>query len=179
MSVEWQQRYKDTVNQKPETGTVIRTLDGEPLRINIEMTVGRTPFLYTLLYVPCVVGCELGWYARSIKDTTIHGWKAILMPRARDVIINNPGIPADRSWVGVQSVKIVRASQQGKSLLVEIHEAGSWIDTFILERKQRENNAGNRPQETGSVGQPQTVPCDVHQADDGGSAGNAVPLESQ
>lgn len=173
MSIDWHTRYKAVINNKPSPSTILRSMDGKPVRINIELTSGRTPFLYALLYVPTVVESEIGWFARSIEDRSIHGWKAILMPRARDVIINHPDIPADRKWVGVEAIKVIRESQCGKSLLVEIQNYGSWLDNFIVEINRASDPTTSEAVDRGTNQQP-VVPCDVPQADGRIDSGDAV-----
>lgn len=117
-SSQWQVEFDRVTKTPPPPGAILTTLDGSPLAVHIEFPQGKAPFMYALAHVPCIVGCQLGWFARSVDEESMYGWKVILLPKARDKVIQRIGIA--RNKVGVGSIRIIRASHAGKSLLGEI-----------------------------------------------------------
>lgn len=115
---EWAKTYDALIKNPPVAGTIIKSLDGKPILIRVDLVKGKTPCMYGLAYVPQIVGCALGWFARSVDDRTLNGQKLILLPRAREIVIKTFGISSKQ--VPIYSLRIVRTSQSGKSLLVEI-----------------------------------------------------------
>ncbi len=116
----WSERYNETVNNPPADGTILKTLGGGSAKLAVEIVEGSPPFIYSRIYVPEIIGAELGWYLQSEDQDTYHGWKCILMPRARAELIRKIGLSGNT--VMVKSLKIVRKSQSGKSFLCEVEE---------------------------------------------------------
>jgi hypothetical protein len=116
----WKDQFEAAKSAPPSAGTILVSLDGKPVKVNIELAAGKAPFMYGICHLPCIVGQPVGWYARSTEDETNYGWKCILLPKARDRVIRARGIASP--VVGVKSLKVIRESREGKSLLVEVHE---------------------------------------------------------
>ena len=116
----WSEQYNQVIDNPPKEGDVLSTLNGEPAKLNIELVEGSPPFIYGRAYVPEIVGSEIAWCLQSETIESYHGWKCILMPRARGELIRKCGLTGDT--VIVKSLRVVRPSQSGKSLLCEIGE---------------------------------------------------------
>lgn len=117
---EWSDRYNEVVDNPPKEGDILMTLDGAPAKLIVELKEGSPPFIYGRLYVSEIVGTEAKWCLHSESIDSFHGWKCVLMPRARAELIRKCGLSGDT--VTVKSLKVVRQSQSGKSLLCEIEE---------------------------------------------------------
>jgi hypothetical protein len=117
-STDWKRDFNKAINTPPNEGVHLKTLDGSPAKIIIELHDGKEPFMYGLIYVPSLVGTPVGWYARGIADKSTYGWKAILLPKARHAILRKHGLNSVQ--VPVYGLKVVRPSREGKSLLVEL-----------------------------------------------------------
>jgi len=115
----WVEEYDATVKNPPKEGDILKPASGVAV-LAVELTNGAPPFIYGRVYVPEIVGAELGWFLQSSESTGFHGWKCILMPRARTELIRKYGVQAE--VLEVKSLKVVRPSQSGKSLLCEVHE---------------------------------------------------------
>ncbi len=114
----WQESFSEVAATPPVEGSVIKTLDGSDVKIIIDLIEGKEPFMYALVYVPTIVGTEIGWFARDVKDQTTYGLKAILLPKARNEIIRLHGLK--KTVVSTLGLKVIRKSREGKSLLVEL-----------------------------------------------------------
>jgi hypothetical protein len=119
-AADWSKAYNETLKNPPESGAILGTLDGTPVKLTVEIVGGSPPFIYGRIYVPETVGVELGWYLQSEGMDTFHGWKCILMPRARADLVKKIGLDGDT--VMVKSLRLIRASKSGKSFLCEVHE---------------------------------------------------------
>lgn len=111
----WIEDYQETLKKLPEPGEILTAIDG-PARLIFEITEGKPPFLYGRAFVPEIVGSELGWFLQGEQD---HGWKCIILPKSREDCIKRLGA---ESPILVKSLKVIRTSQTGKSLLCEVHE---------------------------------------------------------
>jgi hypothetical protein len=116
---EWSEKYQMAVNNPPDTGAILRPVDGDAILV-VEAQEGKPPFIYGKCYVSEVPEVEPGWYLQSDENKSHHGWKCILMSRARASLIGSIGLTGDT--VKVKSLKVVKQSQSGKSLLCEVHE---------------------------------------------------------
>ena len=116
MSEQWGVEYKKTLERLPDSGEILTTKDGSLAKLEFEINPGRVPFLYGLAYVPAEVGCELGWFLQSEES---FGWKCIILPKAREDCIKRYGL---QNPIYVKSLKVIRVSQTGRSLLCEINE---------------------------------------------------------
>jgi hypothetical protein len=117
----WAQKFGETIKQTPAEGTILKPLESDANAILVvELHEGSPPFVYGRAYVPEIVGQELGWFLHSSKSTGFHGWKCILMPRARSELFQRHGL-ADEI-IEVKSLLVVRQSNSKKSLLCEVHE---------------------------------------------------------
>ncbi len=117
---EWSDQYQTHLDNPPEAGTVLQTLSSEPARLDIEIQDGKPPFLYGRAFVPCIVGEPVGWYLQPMGTKQAHGWKCILLPKAREECLRRCGLKD--STIPVKSLRIVRKSKSGSSLLCEVAE---------------------------------------------------------
>lgn len=117
---EWSDQYQANLDNPPEDGSILRTLDGTPARLDIEVSEGKPPFVYGRVYVPCIVGEPVGWFLQSVESKAAHGWKCILLPKAREDCLKRCGVK--NSIIPVKSLRVVRKSKSGSSLLCEVHE---------------------------------------------------------
>lgn len=117
---EWSESYEKILNNPPTEGSVLRCIGGEDARLDVEIVKGRPPFVYGRAFIPCVVGEPVGWYLQPFDSDTAHGWKCILLPKAREECLRRRGLTEER--IRVQALKIVRASESGQSLLCEVAE---------------------------------------------------------
>jgi hypothetical protein len=106
----WERSYQEVL-KAPPTGLLIAR-DGGPVKINVELVEGKPPFVYGYAYVHNVVGEEPAWYLQGENHVQGHGWKAILLPRAREKHMAHPET--------LYSLRVVRVSQSGRSLLMEL-----------------------------------------------------------
>jgi hypothetical protein len=118
---EWAQKFGEIMKQTPAEGTILRPLESDANAILVvELHEGSPPFVFGRAYVPEIVGEELGWFLHSSKSQGFHGWKCILMPRARTELFQRHGLESE--IIEVKSLKVVRQSNSKKSLLCEVHE---------------------------------------------------------
>ncbi len=118
--LEWSKKYNEVIKNRPVDGSILVTTDGSLAKLTVEIVDGSAPFIYGRLYVPEIVGIELGWFLQGAEVETYHGWKCILMPRARADLIKKIGLSGDT--VLVKSLRLVRESQSGKSFLCEVKD---------------------------------------------------------
>ena len=118
--LEWSKKYNEVIKNRPVDGSILVTTDGSLAKLTVEVVDGSAPFIYGRLYVPEIVGIELGWFLQGAEVETYHGWKCILMPRARADLIKKIGLSGDT--VLVKSLRLVRESQSGKSFLCEVKD---------------------------------------------------------
>jgi hypothetical protein len=124
---EWAEEYTKITKNPPELGTVLRTLDGTPVRLTAELKKGLSPFIFGRAFVPDLFGEQLGWYLQSADNESYHGWKCVLLPRARGELIKKVGLGEmqeneEESIILVKSLKIIRYSHSGNSILCEVAE---------------------------------------------------------
>lgn len=117
---EWSEQYNTVVKNPPVDGTILKTVDGSLAKLTVEIVDGSAPFIYGRIYVPEIIGIELGWFLQGIDVETYHGWKCILMPRARAELIKKIGLDGDT--VTVKSLRLIRKSKSGKSYLCEVKD---------------------------------------------------------
>jgi len=116
---EWSEQYDALINNPPKEGDILKPMEGKAL-LTIELREGAPPFVFGRCYVPEIVGEKVDWFLQSSEDQNFHGWKCILLPRARAELIKEYGTKSE--FVEVSSLRVVRPSQSGKSLLCEIPE---------------------------------------------------------
>jgi hypothetical protein len=121
MSTEkWAADYQNYTDNPPPEGTILRCYGNEDARLDLELVEGKPPFLYGRVYVPHIVGQELGWFLQPFDSDAAYGWKCILLPKAREEALRRLGITEKR--LRVKALKIVRYSRTGSSILCEIAE---------------------------------------------------------
>lgn len=121
MSTEkWAVEYQKHTDNPPPAGTILKCYGNEDARLDLELVAGKPPFLYGRVYVPQIVGTELGWFLQPFDSDAAYGWKCILLPKAREEAIRRLGITEKR--LRVKALKIVRYSRTGNSILCEVSE---------------------------------------------------------
>jgi len=116
----WAEEYQKLIAAPPDTGAVLTTIDGVAARLDLELVQGQAPFVYGRAFVPEIVGSRLDWFLQSVESKNTYGWKCILLPKARQECIRRLGIT--KSILPVKSLRVIRRSESGKSLLCEIAE---------------------------------------------------------
>lgn len=117
---DWSKQYDALIQNPPGEGDILGSADDSKAVLVIELKEKAPPFVYGRAYVPEIVGSKLGWHLQSAESQGFHGWKCILMPRARTELIQRSGLQAE--IVEITSLKVIRHSKSGKSLLCEVHE---------------------------------------------------------
>lgn len=153
----WREEYDTVRKSMPTEGYILKSIDGSPCKVNIEYVTGKEPFMYGLAYLPQIVGAPVGWFARSINDRSSYGFKLILLPKAREMLLREFGV--SETQVQVDGFKVIRSSTQGHSLLVELY--------------RDKNNSSNRKTED-SISRKHDLSRDVPETDNGGDSGNDV-----
>ena len=117
---EWSDRYNTVSNTLPAENDILATADGSPASLKVEIKDDAPPFIYGLAYVPEIMSDDVKWCLQSEAVTGHSGFKCILMPRARTELLRKVKLVGD--GVTVRSLRIIRASKSGKSLLCEVAE---------------------------------------------------------
>jgi len=145
MSTEWAADYARISSTQPEVGTILSTFDGSPAKLTIEVKKGASPFIFGRAYVPDLFGEELGWFLQDEENDSHHGFKCVLLPRARTQLIQKTGlgdIVDNTSYVLVKSLKIIKYSYSGNSILCEVHEYVDAPEEDAPEEDAPENDEG-------------------------------------
>lgn len=114
---EWSEKYKQIIDSPPDNGAILRPIDGDVVLI-VETQDGKPPFIYGKAFVPEIPDIKPRWYLQNDEHKSHNGWKCILMARARAELIKKIGLDGDT--VRVKSLRVVKQSQSGKSLLCEV-----------------------------------------------------------
>lgn len=114
---QWLAEYTDFVNSEPEKGTIITSYTGEPILINCSMPAGAMPFFSAKIYVPKMSCSPVDWFGHGISDRADFGWRAVLVPFAREEVIRRKIIQPNLT-ASVRALKILGISNSGKSVLV-------------------------------------------------------------
>lgn len=117
---EWAEEYEFMCKNPPTDGAYLWTIDKSPIKLEILLETGRPPLIFGRAYVPNTVGVKPEWYAIGINSEVNYGWKAILSPSSRDELIRRRGIR--NKFVSVKTLKVLRPSMSGKSLVVEVDD---------------------------------------------------------
>ena len=116
----WGEEFDELIKNPPKLGDVLTSMDGSPVVLAIELKDKSPPFVYGKAYVSEIVGDPLGWFLQSAESVGFHGWKCILMSRARAQLIQKCGLLSEVAEV--KSLKVIRYSASKKSILCEVHE---------------------------------------------------------
>jgi len=104
--------YRDALNNPPDNGTILTTIDGSPITLTVLLASGKPPFVYTHVYLSEELNDKIGWYLQEAV-----GWKCILLPKAR-----RNALKRCSDEIIVKSLKVIRVSRSENSLLCEVHE---------------------------------------------------------
>jgi hypothetical protein len=122
--LDWRIQYEELSKNPPQEGDFLYADDAcgkEKLtRLIIECQPGKQPFIYAKVFIPDIVGEKLGWYTQPMGSESHHGLTCILMPKARNEVITKFGITRDE--VGVKGLRVLKASETKRSLLVEVSD---------------------------------------------------------
>lgn len=140
----WTEDYEAYTKNPPKPGAILRAYgEGAIARLDVELVENKPPFVYGRAFVPCLVGCELGWFLQAYDSTTSHGWKCILLPKAREDCLRRMGLK--KLCIPIKALKVVRHSQTGNSLLCEVAEYLSKEELEALEPCSIPNNSESSP----------------------------------
>ena len=117
---EWQAEFNRQRKFPPKAGDILRGPDLGLLKVEIQLSPGKDPFLLARAFSPNTVGCDPAWVCRSPEDNLRQGLLCILLPTSRKEVIRRFGM-ANLS-VAVKSLIIIRESYTEKSLIVEVSE---------------------------------------------------------
>jgi len=131
---EWHEEYDLAINNPPKEGDILVAQEGLAL-LKVELNEGSPPFIYGKVNVPEIVGVTPKWYLQGESDT-FHGWKCIILPRARTELAKRFGLGNETMLV--KSLRVIRPSVSKKSLLCEVHKFGD-------EPKPEPVKEGNEP----------------------------------
>lgn len=115
---EWVDKYNEALDTPPVAGAILTSENGEPVKLVVEIQEGQPPFVYGRAHVPEVVQENVGWFLKDGDIGNFYGWKCILLPRARAELLKK--CPIVEETVSVQSLRVIRQSKSGKSLLCEV-----------------------------------------------------------
>ena len=116
----WNEQYDELIKNPPKAGDILVSVDDSKVILAIDTVEGSAPFIRGCAFVSEIVGSKLGWFLQSVDSVGFHGFKCILMPRARTELIRRLGLKNE--VVEVTSLRVVKLSQSGKSLLCEVAE---------------------------------------------------------
>lgn len=116
------QKYVDVISKAPPVGTILRTTDDSYSLLRVELEEDKPPFIYGRAYPIETIGDKLGWYLRGADDTRNTGYKCILLSAARRAIIKAFPQEFQYGQIPVKSLRVVRVSNTGQSLLCEVHK---------------------------------------------------------
>lgn len=116
----WSEEYRELLNCPPVEDEILTALDNRPARLNMNIEMGKSPFVYATAFVPDVIGCELGWKIRSVTDLSSYGWKVVLGNRSRQEVIRRYGLRM--KVVPIKSIRITGESHSKFSLFGEVQE---------------------------------------------------------
>jgi hypothetical protein len=122
---QWAANYTKISETPPAEGTILRAQDDAPVKLTVELKDGASPFIFGRAFVPDLFGTELGWYLQGADSKSYHGWKCVLLPNARTKLIKRVGLGTEIDGeiiILVKSLKVIRQSHSGHSLLCEVHE---------------------------------------------------------
>ncbi len=118
MEQNWQEQYDAMLENPPKAGDILTTQEGRVV-LSVILNEGKPPFIFGTVNVPEIVGAKVGWFLQSENDETFHGWKCIIMPRARTELSKKFGLKNEKMFV--KSLRVIRLSQTGQSLLCEVY----------------------------------------------------------
>ena len=117
---EWHEEYDAAINNPPKDGDILIAREGLAV-LKIELNTGKPPFIYGKVSVPEIVGVTPKWYLQGESDK-FHGWKCIILPRARAELSKKFGL--SKEIMLVESLRVIKYSVSKKSLLCEVHRYG-------------------------------------------------------
>ena len=119
---DWSKQYDELMQNPPKAGDILGSMDDSNALLVINTEAGSAPFIYGCAFVPEIVGSKLGWFLQSVDNDVqgFRGFKCILMPRARSELIRRLGL--SNEIVEVKTLRVIKVSQSGKSLLCEVAE---------------------------------------------------------
>lgn len=116
----WASEYEDYAKNPPKEGTILRCYGGEDARLILDLVEGKAPFVYARVFVPHIVGTQLGWFLQSWDSNSDYGFKCILLPKSREECLRKLGMTKKK--LRIKAIKIIRYSQSGSSILCEVAE---------------------------------------------------------
>lgn len=132
----WQEEYDAAIQNPPKVGDILVAAEGMVL-LTIELKDGSPPFIFSKVNVSEIVGTTPKWYLQSEHDEYFHGWRCILLPKARGDLAKKFGL--SQPTMLVKSLRVIHYSQSKKSLLCEVHKYGDENQPQVKENEPEEN----------------------------------------
>ena len=60
MSENWLDKYRESLDNPPEVGSTLSTIDWSKAKLIVQLEPGKDPFIYGLAYVPSIVDGPIG-----------------------------------------------------------------------------------------------------------------------
>lgn len=117
----WHEEYDLAIQNPPKEGDILVAQEGLAL-LKVELNEGKPPFIYGKVNVPEIVGVTPKWYLQGEHDEKFHGWRCIILPRARSELAKKFTLSSETMLV--ESLRVIRPSVSRKSLLCEVHRYG-------------------------------------------------------
>lgn len=116
----WEEQYDDAISNIPVEGALLVAQDDQRIKLTVVCEEGKPPFVFTQANVSEIVGETPAWYCQGEHDDKFYGLMCIIMPRARKDIAKKFGF--SNPEIFVKSLRVIRQSKSGKSLLCEVHK---------------------------------------------------------
>jgi hypothetical protein len=105
------ERFMGLLNNKPESGTVLVTKDGNSVRVHVQEN--ETTGQYTMFVNAAVDDDGTGWF---IKDGNI-GLKCLISPYSQSYLLDRYDTLSD---MFISTLKVVRHNKRGTALICEV-----------------------------------------------------------
>ncbi len=115
---DWSKKFNAVISETPKEVDILTTSSGDKAVLRIELEANTPPFIFGLAYVPEILSDDVHWCLQSKDSWGQSGLKCILLPRARTQLLRK--IKLDSDVVEVKSLRVIRVSKSGNSLLCEV-----------------------------------------------------------
>ncbi len=122
-TAEWGKKFQDHLNSPPGPDTLLRAYGDQCGAMWIQLEEGKEPFIYCRVFVPQIVGCQLGWYLQGFDEKQHNGMRCILMPKSACEVMRRMDMEVEKH--PIRALRVINISTSGKALLCEIAE---WCD---------------------------------------------------
>lgn len=116
---QWQEQYDAMIQNPPKAGDILTAGDSMAV-LTVICETGKPPFIFSKVAVPEIVGETPMWRLQGEHDESYHGWRCILLPKARTELAKKFGL--SNETILVKSLRVIRESKSASSLLCEVHK---------------------------------------------------------